>query len=93
MYGKPQRSKATINSGAGLFINSKNWNVYMNNCNITQNNSIDYVFVVQKANIWTKNCTFNKKVEIRDFGIFYHKGNTSPAPVVFAGAVGKIEAL
>ena len=84
---------ANIDKGAGLFIYSKNWNVYMNSCTVTQNNSIDYVFVVQKANIWAKNCTFNKKVEVRDFGIFYHKGNTSPSPVVFTGAIGKIEAL
>ena len=83
-----------FDKSAGLLVGISNATALIDNCDVTQNNAVNYTFVVKDGTtVFAKNSTFNKRIEVRDAGIYYTKGNTEPAPVVQNGAIGKIETI
>jgi hypothetical protein len=84
----------TFNSAAGWIQSIRFGEILFENCSITQNNAANYVFIVQRGlDVWATGSTFNKRVEVRNFGHYFYKGNTEPAPFVLSGTIGLLTAV
>jgi hypothetical protein len=85
---------ANYNSAAGFIIGISFGEILFNSCNLTQNNAINYVFVIGGGlDVWAVDSTFNKRVEARSFGHYFYKNNTEPTPFVPSGDIGLLTAV